>query len=114
MVLKEFIELLITEDSQNEFYLRNMLLQVYQQIHRQSKSPKKPRGKELLQNLDKEILNMEIPVSFIKEITYDVYASCTILEEVYDSLKNLIRQEEPRDERIKMEHENFKLIFFKI
>jgi len=37
-----------------------------------------------------------------------------VLEECYDNIKLLVRSEEAKDERIKMENENFKLLLSRI
>jgi hypothetical protein len=58
--------------------------------------------------------SFELPLNFIKELTYDLYASTTVLNECYDNIKNLVRSEEGRDERIKIEHENLKLLLAKL
>lgn len=74
-----------------------------------SKSPSK-KGKQntIIDN------NIEVPMNFIKEVSYDVFASVAVLEECYDNIKLLVRSEEAKDERIKMENENFKLLLSKI
>eukprot|EP00825_Cyclidium_porcatum_P018934 TRINITY_DN2154_c0_g1_i1.p2 TRINITY_DN2154_c0_g1~~TRINITY_DN2154_c0_g1_i1.p2 ORF type:complete len:168 (+),score=28.63 TRINITY_DN2154_c0_g1_i1:2-505(+) len=57
---------------------------------------------------------IEFLPSQLLQYTQDHQSSYIILQESYDNIKNLVRSEEAKDDRIKYEHENLRVVLQKV
>lgn len=110
VLIQELLEFMLENTTQpREFYLK-------QQVQSPTKPGKSDKGKLAVKTKPQSQIfdQVDLMPQQLHVLTSDYSSSHIVLEESYENVKNLIRSEETKDDRIKYEHENLRTVLQKI